>query len=188
MDYGENKVRMQDAIKKWNSFRDIVQNNIKEIIFNSGLTKHSLSENKEFVDNILPEELYNILCLSDGQTTNSTAIFIKFGNSFMLKENIIRYRFLPLTDLIQTYNYMLHISKGKVNPNFVPFAIHDTNVEDRGSISLTMDRISKGIYITNFYEHDRYRPFPYSSTLFADNLNSFLGNQILWYDFMKEKL
>lgn len=162
----------------WNEFKTIIEAENKEDIFEVGLSEVEFN-NSGFKKNI-PKDLLEILLDSNGQKNNSMPIFFEFKNH---PSGTIKwwFNYLSLEEIIETYNFIQDYTKNQIDVNLIPFAKHDKELGDKGTMAFTLNRIDNSIHRTLFYEYDRFvTVFEFRSEKIANNLNEFLENQILW--------
>lgn len=168
----------------WINYKTAVLEKNDKIELNNGLTELMIDENRDFINNWLPKELYNILCDADGQSANSQPLFIELKNN-LGGLSIWEYRFLSLNEIVKTHQFVNNYTQGKINSHYIPFAKHEKKVGDKGSIIFTINNQSKMIYKTKYYEYDRFTTISeFSSEKFSENIDEFLKNQIIWQSFI----
>jgi hypothetical protein len=164
-----------EILKTWRTFKLNKLSEKKDSIFNIGLSDDEIILNKEFVDNYIPKELLEILQDSNGQKENTEPVFLELGLSFSY------YNFLSLNRIKNTYSSINSFFKTDIKTDFIPFATINKVIGNRGSIAFTINRNDKTIHKIQFYEWDRFITHTeFRTEKFANNLNDFLENQILW--------
>jgi hypothetical protein len=174
---------MSEIINIWNDFKiKVLCNN--SILLNRGILNHEKIENMEFIDKYIPNELLEILCDSNGQKTNTLPIFLEFINS-IIGLNFFHYKFLSLSEIIDTYNFMQSYSNGKIEYTQIPFAKlipPKDSCNILGITTFTIHLKNKSIYKTLCFINDfAYKPISeFRSEIFTNNMSDFLENQIIW--------
>jgi hypothetical protein len=174
---------MTKTIDAWDNFKTMILTQYSALILNKGLTDHDIKKHQGFINNYhFPDEILKVLHETNGQDYNSNPIFLEFQNG-ILGLNFCYYKFLSLTDIIETHNFMQSYSKGKIDMNLIPFAKIEKTTNDNGTTTFTIHNTKKTIYKTFCFINDYgYKPiYEFRSEKFANNLNEFLENQILWY-------
>lgn len=126
----------------------------------------------------IPNELLKIFKDADGQKSDYKPVFLEFRND-ILGFNIILYKFISYNELLELKEEMIYYTKEK---DLFPFALLvNRQVGDEGAIVFAFSSFDEKIYKVQFYRWDRFvHHTEFKKEVFANNLNEFLENQVLW--------
>ena len=157
-----------EIVQTWERFKKMIGENR----FNIGKGSNSVD---------IPKELLYILNDSNGQKTNYKPIFIEFKNN-IFGMDIFQYNFISYEDILNLKEEM----SGYTNEdNLFPFAAINRQIGDKGTVVFAISNFDKKIYKIQFYSWDRFGShIEFKEELFANSLNEFIENQILWHNLL----